>query len=273
MSSLSFVEKIQLEKLLQMGGGYVLDFNDRTYQQFIGESIGIDIFDEKYKEGTGSKAKRMRAFWTKEQDHVVGKLLNDLLKYIPHSASPPPDESLVLGCTAIVERLLRDSPAVQLGPLVFISYARPDLAAVNALVDLLKDAGLRTWFDKKDLKGGQDWEFEIRKHIADAAIFLVCLSTNAADRKGFYHRETRYAVEEAMKLPKGKVYILPVRLNDCPYPDDLRHLHTIDLFSPNSSYGLLSSVSAALKCGAVARAEAHAAFHNAIEQFNSAKPG
>src|SRR4051794_4105602 len=116
MSSLSILDKIQLEKLLQMDGGYVLDFSDKSFQAFVGESVGIDILDDRYKEGSGSKAKRMRAFWAQEPDHVAGKLLNDLLNYIPHSSCPSPDEALVTGCTEIIERLLRNAPASQLGP-------------------------------------------------------------------------------------------------------------------------------------------------------------
>ena len=45
-------------------------------------------------------------------------------------------------------------------PLIFISYARPDLAPACAIVAVLKDAGFSTWFDKDNLLGGQDWKYE-----------------------------------------------------------------------------------------------------------------
>jgi len=43
MSDLAFIEKTKLEKLFQMGGGYVLDFWNRTFADFVLESTGRDI--------------------------------------------------------------------------------------------------------------------------------------------------------------------------------------------------------------------------------------
>ncbi len=82
MSDLKSIEKARLEKFLQMEGGYVCDFGFTTYRDFFIEAIGIDIFDEKYSEGnSGSKANRMRAFWTLESNTIVSTLLNQILDY------------------------------------------------------------------------------------------------------------------------------------------------------------------------------------------------
>lgn len=56
MSNLSSVEKRKIEKLLEMSSGYVLDFSNRRFQEFIVESTGIDIYDDKYAYASGSKA-------------------------------------------------------------------------------------------------------------------------------------------------------------------------------------------------------------------------
>ena len=61
MADLSFIEKTKLEKLFQMGGGYVLDFSNRTLAEFVAESTGRDIYDAKYDHASGSKANRLRA--------------------------------------------------------------------------------------------------------------------------------------------------------------------------------------------------------------------
>jgi len=55
MADLTFFEKNKLEKLFGMGGGYVLDFSNRTFQEFIADSTGRDIFDPKYEYASGSK--------------------------------------------------------------------------------------------------------------------------------------------------------------------------------------------------------------------------
>lgn len=75
MSDLSFIEKNRLEKLFGMSGGYVLDFTDRTFAEFVADTTGQDIWNEKYRYSSGSKANRLRAFWKVEPNHVVGRLL------------------------------------------------------------------------------------------------------------------------------------------------------------------------------------------------------
>ena len=56
MSDLTSSEKRKLEQLFSMGGGYVLDFSNRTFSEFIEESVRRDIYDARYDYGSGSKA-------------------------------------------------------------------------------------------------------------------------------------------------------------------------------------------------------------------------
>jgi len=81
MSSLTSTEKRKLEQFLGMASGYVLDFSNRTFEEFIRDSTGREIYDERYNEGSGSKAHRLRAFWRKENDATVAKLMGDMLDY------------------------------------------------------------------------------------------------------------------------------------------------------------------------------------------------
>jgi hypothetical protein len=81
MSNLTSIEKLKLEELLEMGDGYVLDFSNATFQEFVLENSNIDIYDKKYNYRSGSKANRLRAFWKKEPNSVVGNLLASLLEY------------------------------------------------------------------------------------------------------------------------------------------------------------------------------------------------
>lgn len=78
MSDLNFIERTKLEKLLNMGGGYVLDFSNRTFAEFIFGSTGLNIYDEKYSDRGDSKGNRLRTFWDVEPNYVVGKLLGDI---------------------------------------------------------------------------------------------------------------------------------------------------------------------------------------------------
>ena len=78
MSDLTVVEKRKLEKAFDMSTGYVLNFSDSTFADFMHDSVGIDIYDSKYDYRTGSKASRMRAFWNEDSNYTVGKLLEDI---------------------------------------------------------------------------------------------------------------------------------------------------------------------------------------------------
>jgi hypothetical protein len=107
MSNLTFLERRKFEQLLGMDTGYVLDFSNRTFAEFVLESTGCDIYDQRYNYGSGSKANRLRAFWQKEENGLVGKLMSDMLDY--HNGTG----DLAGICRLIVTRLLQGSPAPQ----------------------------------------------------------------------------------------------------------------------------------------------------------------
>jgi hypothetical protein len=102
MSDLTPLEKRRLEQFLGMATGYVLDFTNRTFAEFVAHSTNRDIYDSRYENGSGSKANRLRAFWLKEPNNVVGKLLGDILDYSDATGSQ------LEVCRLIVARLLRD---------------------------------------------------------------------------------------------------------------------------------------------------------------------
>ena len=81
MSSLKMQDRRLLEGFLGMSSGYVLDFTDRTFREFVQEAVGHDIDDQRYTGEGGSKANRLRAFWKLEPDHRVGELLVALVDY------------------------------------------------------------------------------------------------------------------------------------------------------------------------------------------------
>jgi hypothetical protein len=80
MSDISNIERIKLEKLFVING-YVLNFSNRTFADFVLEESGIDIYNERFSDGGESKANRLRTFWKKEDNPIVAKLLLALLQY------------------------------------------------------------------------------------------------------------------------------------------------------------------------------------------------
>lgn len=78
MANLNFIQKQLFEKLFDRGG-YVLNFNDRTYSEFF-KDFNINIDSSKYHKYGTSKMKRLRAFWDVEDNKVVGQVLKGLLE-------------------------------------------------------------------------------------------------------------------------------------------------------------------------------------------------
>lgn len=122
MSDLNVIEKRKLERALGMESGYVLNFSNRTFAEFFLDSFGIDIYDSNYDYGSGSKANRMRAFWERESNYLVGRVLDLLFtewnEFKGYGAPDDPPEE----CLRIVRRLRESAPV-------------PDIAAVTANVE------------------------------------------------------------------------------------------------------------------------------------------
>jgi len=115
MAKLSFAEKMLLEKVFGMSSGYVLNFSDRTFQQFVFDAVGRDMYGGAYDKYGTSKAKHLRAFWEEESDEVVAGLARAMLDYgLSRGAIPQNEFDSGL---KIVERLSGGSADIDLDAL------------------------------------------------------------------------------------------------------------------------------------------------------------
>jgi hypothetical protein len=148
MSDLTYLEKRRFEQLLGMASGYVLDFTNRSFDEFVRDSTGRDIYDSRYDYASGSKANRLRAFWLKEENSVVGKLMNDLLEF-------GGEEGELKGfCRLIVARLLGGGAPAQ-GAVVSGPSCQPaQRQRVSETLRQLKEEFLRLSLDSDRSKAG-----------------------------------------------------------------------------------------------------------------------
>jgi hypothetical protein len=108
VSDLTAYEKNQLEKLLGMSGGYVLDFTNRSFEDFVNDSVGLNINDARYQHASGSKANLLRGFWRNESNAVVAKLLADLIDHAASMDARRPDPALLDSGKSIASRLSKN---------------------------------------------------------------------------------------------------------------------------------------------------------------------
>ncbi len=143
MSDLSSKEKVILEKFLCMGSGYVLDFSNRTFEEFIRDNTGLEIYDEKYSNEGDSKGKRLRSFWKIESNYIVGVLINAFIDYrrtntlLNFETIDQQEELLITECIKVSDRLLKDLPVKDITVLASINPKEEFKVLTENIIDLI----------------------------------------------------------------------------------------------------------------------------------------
>lgn len=140
MSDLSSRERRKLEQLLEMGGGYVLNFSNRTFSEFFREYVRKDIDNAKFETRGTSKANRLRAFWDLESNSVVARCLRELFEHAKQEGVLTKDAGLLANCVAIVERLEQHKPVADIDAIAALDDDRDfELVAKSAVESIEKD--------------------------------------------------------------------------------------------------------------------------------------
>ncbi|MFC4994457.1 hypothetical protein [Rubritalea tangerina] len=104
MSSLNSIDRKLLEDTLEMSSGYVLNFSARReFAGFMSDIDDCDIYANIYGFNGDSMAKRMRAYWTVEEDPVVSRAITHLLDYA--EAFDLANAESISKCRKIITRL------------------------------------------------------------------------------------------------------------------------------------------------------------------------
>ena len=81
MASIKTVERLLLEDLFEMQGGFVLDFSNRTFEMFFRDELSLEIYSSRYDQYGSSKANRLRTFLQVDSDELVGAAHKELWEY------------------------------------------------------------------------------------------------------------------------------------------------------------------------------------------------
>lgn len=142
MADLTYAEKAVIEKLVvsRNGSGYVLDFSDISFRQFIHEVTKIDVdASDKYRQHGNSKAKRLKSFLQLEDNSTVSKLVMNLVEY-RKSWTEPLHPSVYSDCMRIVERLRGNLVAEEIYDIQAITDEKDfDLLAKSIVESIEKD--------------------------------------------------------------------------------------------------------------------------------------
>jgi division/cell wall cluster transcriptional repressor MraZ len=127
-------------------------------------------------------------------------------------------------------------------PRIFISYAREDKPKALKLYEEILNNGCIPWIDEFDLVIGQEWRNEIRNAISRTDFFIACFSNLSVNKIGFFQTELKEAYEIFQEFPANRVFFLPVRIEPCEIPVDIRKLHWLDFFQDGYQSKLIESI-------------------------------
>lgn len=125
---------------------------------------------------------------------------------------------------------------------IFISYASGDRAKAQKLHAYLVAQGTDPWLDTENLLPGQDWKMEIAKALDETDLILLCLSQSSVTREGYVQKEMRLALDRALEIPPGEIFLIPCRFEDVEMPHSLRDYQWVDLYAESGRKKLLKSL-------------------------------
>lgn len=158
-------------------------------------------------------------------------------------------------------RLLTNQPRVQVLPIgkpvllppkidlkrikglrAFLCHSSKDKPAVRDIYKQLILRGIKPWLDEENLLAGQMWRVEIPKAIRSSDAVIVCLSSNAVTKAGYFHKELKFALDVLDEQPEGAIFVVPIKLEECEIPERLGHIHCVKLFENNGFNKLMLSL-------------------------------
>jgi DNA-binding response OmpR family regulator len=147
-----------------------------------------------------------------------------------------------------LEKLLDAIRQILTRARIFLCYADPDKDKVLALYDGLAVAGFSPWMDKKHLQGGEKWDLAIRRAIRSSDFFIVCLSANSVNRRGFMQKEIKIALNLWEEKLEDDIFMIPLRLEECVITHEkLLELQWVDLYRPEGFSQLVKSIQAGMR--------------------------
>jgi TIR domain-containing protein len=131
---------------------------------------------------------------------------------------------------------------------VFLCHASQDKPVVRELYQrLLAENWIDPWLDEEKLLPGQDWNLEIERAVETSDAVIVCVSSMSVAKEGYVQRELRQVLNIALEKLEGAIFVIPVRLDDCSKPNQLRDRHFLDYFPASNRATAFDKLKASLK--------------------------
>ena len=83
---------------------------------------------------------------------------------------------------------------------------------------------------------------EISKALDETNLIVLCLSKTSVTREGYVQKEMRLALDRALEMPQGEIFLIPARFEEVDLPYSLRDYQWVDLYTESGKSKLLKSL-------------------------------
>lgn len=131
---------------------------------------------------------------------------------------------------------------------VFLCHASQDKPVVRDLYKkLAAEAWIDPWLDEERLLPGQDWNLEIEKALESSDAVIVCVSSTSVAKEGYVQKELRKVLDIALEKLEGAIFVLPVRLDACELPRQIKDKQAVDYFPESRQAAAFEKLKASLQ--------------------------
>jgi hypothetical protein len=138
----------------------------------------------------------------------------------------------------------QDSHLSSNAPVVFISHARENRKQASALCSNLTKNNIKAWIDWKDLLGGDDFDFEIKKAIKEKIDYFIFLNSAELEgrNEGYVIKELKTAIDRQEGFKKGFRFIIPITFDETKEMEEFKSLNQLFLTGPDDIDRLVSAI-------------------------------
>ncbi|MES0490147.1 MAG: toll/interleukin-1 receptor domain-containing protein [Leptospirales bacterium] len=134
---------------------------------------------------------------------------------------------------------------------VFISYASEDEKIAKKVHDELKKVGANPWWDKKKLRGGDDWDSMIESRLDDADYMVLIVSDNLHKKiadKSYVVKEINQAIDgKQLQTMDPEKFIIPATVNEAKHLPSLKKIQAVAIGDGKDVKSLISVITDDIK--------------------------
>jgi hypothetical protein len=137
-----------------------------------------------------------------------------------------PPQQLPPLTSVVPKQILKENNEILLN-VFFLAHEIHDGRAIEVYNLLKSNKLVNVWWEAENVKAGQNISREIEKAISKAAICVICFSSSALNTSGRFHSTLKSIHNKRSEIPDDRIFILPLLLEECDLPFELKQLKPI----------------------------------------------